>query len=70
MTVEHRIDRIASRHESVNEKLWRGELTAEELIELLKKIPPDANIRIYGNKLQAIAPNTKKVYTLDKVNYS
>lgn len=69
MANEHRVDRIASRHESVNEKLWRGELTAEELVKLLQKIPPDAKVRIYGNKLQAIAPNTRKVYTLDKVNY-
>lgn len=69
MTLEHRIDRVASRHESVNERLWRGELTAEELIKLLQKIPPDAFVRIYGNKLQAIAPNTKKVYTLDKVDF-
>lgn len=63
------VDRVAARHESVNEKLWRGELTVEEVIKLLQKIPPDAKIRIYGNKLQALSPDTGKVFTLDKVNY-
>ncbi len=67
--VHHGVDRIAAKHESVNEKLWRGEVTAEKLIELLKSIPPDAMMRIYGNKLQALSPDTGKVFTLDKVNY-
>lgn len=70
MTPNHNnVDRVAAKHESVNEKLWRGELTAEEVIKLLQKIPPDAKIRIYGNKLQALSPDTGKVFTLDKVNY-
>ena len=65
----HGVDRIAIKHESINEKLWRGEVTTEQLIILLQKIPPDAMIRIYGNKLQALSPDTGKVFTLDKVNY-
>ena len=69
MTSNNNVDRVAAKHESVNEKLWRGEITTEQLIELLGKIPPDAKIRIYGNKLQALSPDTGKVFTLDKVNY-
>jgi len=68
MSENRKIDRVAAKHESINEKLWRGEITTEELIELLNKIPADALIRIYGNKLQAISPDTGKVFTLDKVN--
>lgn len=53
--------------ESVNESLWKGELRVEELIELLNKMPQDAFVRIYGNKLQVISPIDLRTYTLDAV---
>ena len=62
-----KVVQIDPRHESVNERLWSGEIHAEDLMNLLQRIPADAKIRIYGNKLQAIAPNTGKIFTLDMV---
>ena len=53
--------------DSVNEKLWRGEMSVEELLSLLQKMPLDGKIRIYGNKLQIISPVDRKVLTLDRV---
>lgn len=54
-------------HNSVNEDLWRGEIKVEELIDLLSKMPPDAFVRIYANKLQLISPVDVRTYTLDSV---
>ncbi len=68
MNKEISVEKIDPRHESVNERLWRGELSVENLIELLSKIPPDGKVRIYGNKLQIVAPNTSKIFTLDVVD--
>lgn len=53
--------------ESVNESLWKGELKVEELTELLNRMPSDAFVRIYGNKLQVISPIDLRTYTLDAV---
>jgi hypothetical protein len=53
--------------ESVNESLWRGELTVSELVGLLNKMPEDAFVRVYANKLQVISPVDLRTYTLDAV---
>lgn len=68
MNQELKIEKIDPRHESVNERFWRGEIIVEELIEMLQKVPQDAKVRIYANKFQFIAPNTSKVFTLDIVD--
>jgi|AntRauTorcE11897_2_1112592.scaffolds.fasta_scaffold09375_6 hypothetical protein len=60
-------EKIKQKRESVNEQLWRGEIEVQELIELLKKVPPDGKARIYGNKFQIMSPADDKVYTLDRV---
>jgi len=61
-------ERVSLRNQSINEQLWRGEITVEKMIELLSKFPPDGMVRIYGNKVQIINPINKKFHTLDKVN--
>jgi len=60
-------EKLKHKHESVNEQLWRGEMEVNELIDLLRKVPEDAKVRIYGNKLQIMSPADNKVYTLDRV---
>lgn len=60
-------ERIRPDEDTVNERLWRGEVTNEELVSLLNKFPPDCKVRIYGNKLQMISPHSDKVYALDSV---
>lgn len=67
MSTERKSEKLSHKHESVNEKLWRGEIEVQELLDLLGKVPPDAKVRIYGNKLQIMSPADNKVYTLDKV---
>lgn len=60
-------EKIKQKRESVNEQLWRGEVEVQDLIDLLKKVPQDGKVRIYGNKLQIMSPADQKVYTLDRV---
>ncbi len=60
-------EKLKNKRESVNEQLWRGEVEVQDLIDFLKKVPPDGKVRIYGNKLQIMSPADQKVYTLDRV---
>jgi len=64
---KHKTEFVRHSGDSVNEKLWRGEVLVEELISLLHKMPLDGKVRIYGNKLQIISPVDRKVLTLDRV---
>lgn len=64
---EEDINSLIGSKNSINEHLWRGEIKVQELIELLSKVPPDAFVRIYANKLQMVSPIDERTYTLDCV---
>lgn len=64
---ERKTEFIRHTGDSVNEKLWRGEVLVEELISLLQQMPLDGKVRIYGNKLQIVSPVDRKILTLDRV---